>query len=199
MKKQVVVIHGGDTFETYEEYLSFLKSFEIEIGDLKKKSWKSSLQEKLGEEYEVISPQMPNKQNAKYLEWKIWFEKVTPLLNNEVVLVGHSLGGIFLSKYLSENTLPKKILGTFLVAAPFDDKDSEYTLADFKIPEDLSLFEKQGGRITLYHSKEDPVVPFADLDKYSEKLKSARIVAFENKGHFGQPEFSEIVGDILEL
>jgi uncharacterized protein len=199
MKKQVLVIHGGDTFDTYEEYISFLKDYEIELSDLKGNGWKNSLQEKLGEDYEVFKPQMPDRDNAKYMEWKIWFEKILNLLNNEIILVGHSLGGIFLAKYLSENKLSKKILATFLVAAPFDDKDSEYTLPEFTLSEDLSLFEKQSDKIIIYHSKDDPVVPFVDLNKYSKKLKSARIVIFEDKGHFGQLEFPEIVSDILRL
>lgn len=199
MKKQLLVIHGGDTFDTYEEYISFLNDYKIELSDLRRNRWKNSLQNKLGENYEVYQPQMPNKNNAKYLEWKILFEKIIKLLDQEIILVGHSLGGIFLVKYLSENKTPKKIAGTFLVAAPFDDKDSEYTLPGFELSEDLSLFEKQSGKITIYHSKDDPVVPFVDLNKYAEKLKSARIVMFEDKGHFGQSEFPEIVEDILKV
>ena len=34
MKKQVVVIHGGETFKTYEDYLAFLKGWRIEPEDL---------------------------------------------------------------------------------------------------------------------------------------------------------------------
>ena len=30
-KKQVVVIHGGDIFKTYDEYLDFLRNYEIDI------------------------------------------------------------------------------------------------------------------------------------------------------------------------
>ena len=46
--------------------------------------------------------------NARYEEWKIWFERMIPFLNDNVILVGHSLGGIFFVKYLSENLLPIK-------------------------------------------------------------------------------------------
>ncbi|HRZ30232.1 MAG TPA: hypothetical protein P5274_00975 [Candidatus Paceibacterota bacterium] len=109
MKTQVVIIHGGDTFETQEEYLNYLKSYRIEnLNYFRKKSWKGSLQERLDDNFDVITPQMPCKLNAKYEEWKIWFNKLLPLLNNKVVLIGHSLGGIFLAKYLSDNGFPKK-------------------------------------------------------------------------------------------
>jgi len=197
--KQVIIIHGGDTFETYDEYLSFLKNFEVDISYFKKKGWKNSFQEKVGNDFEVIAPKMPNKENAKYLEWKIWFEKILPQLNNELILIGHSLGGIFLAKYLSENKLSKKVVATLLVAAPFDSSDAEYTLADFVLPDDLTLFEEQGGSIILYHSKDDPVVPFVDLNKYIAKLKAARAVVFEDRGHFNQENFPEIVLDIKNI
>jgi predicted alpha/beta hydrolase family esterase len=133
MKKQVVVIHGGDTFDSYEDYLTFLNAFEVDKESLFLKDWKSTLQSELGENYEVLCLQMPNMFNAKYLEWKIWFEKYIPFFNQELILVGHSLGGIFLAKYLAENTLEKTIKAVFLIAAPFDNVDT-CSLADFRIP-----------------------------------------------------------------
>ncbi len=198
-KKQIIVIHGGETFDTYEEYIDFLKNFEFDFERLKKKGWKDSIQEDLGDEFEIIKPQMPSQWNAKYLEWKIWFEKLIPFFADEVVLVGHSLGGIFLAKYLSENDFPKKIKGTFLVAPPFDDQESEYSMADFVLPESLEKLEKQGGKIFLYHSKDDDVVSFDDFEKYKNALPNAQTRIFEDRGHFSQEEFSEIVSDIKSL
>ena len=199
MKKQVVVIHGGDTFSTYKEYISFLKNYKIDFGRLKKRGWKEGLSEKLGRGFEVLAPKMPNARNARYFEWKIWFRKFLPHIRNRVVLVGHSLGGIFLAKYLSENRFPKKIKGVFLVAAPHDDKDSDHSLADFVLPRNLKRLEKQSGRIFIYHSKDDPIVPFTDFKKYVKALARARAAAFKNRGHFAQEEFPEIVKDIKSL
>lgn len=199
MKKQVIVIHGGDTFETYEEYLSSLKKLDVDIEYFKKQGWKSMLQHELGDDFEVIAPHMPNKQNAKYLEWKIWFDKLVPHIQNNAIFLGHSLGGIFLAKYFAENDFPRKIKATFLIATPFDAGHSEYTLADFALPNDLSLFEKQGGDIVIYQSKDDPVVPFVDLDKYKKALPSAKVVIFEDKGHFTNSEFPEIIEEIKKV
>jgi predicted alpha/beta hydrolase family esterase len=199
MKKQVVVIHGGDTFDTYKEYISFLRSCKIDFKRLKKRGWKEGLGEKLGRRLEVIAPRMPNKINAKYFEWKIWFKKFLPYVRNGVVLVGHSLGGIFLAKYLSENKFPKKIKGVFLVAAPYGDRDSGKPLSDFALPKNPGKFERQGGQVFLYHSKDDPIVPFADLDKYKKALPRAQAAVFKNRGHFGQEKFPEIVKDIKNL
>lgn len=142
---------------------------------------------------------MPNKQNAKYAEWKVWFETMVSCLESEVIFIGHSLGAIFLPKYLSENKFPKTIRATFLVAAPYDDKDVEYSLADFNLTNNLADFQKQGGKIFMYHSEDDPVVPFADFQKYQSLLKGATFRIFKNRGHFDQEEFPELVKDIKEL
>lgn len=99
MKKQIIILHGGDTFDTQEEYLEFLKGWQIIFEDYRteKRDWKKGLAEKLGPDFETIMPNMPNKINAKYFEWKIWFKKFIPHFNSEVILIGHSLGGTFFS------------------------------------------------------------------------------------------------------
>jgi hypothetical protein len=142
---------------------------------------------------------MPNSLNAKYIEWKIIFDKLAPFLNDRVVLIGHSLGGVFLAKYLSENKFPKKIIATFLVSAPFGDKNFEPTLADFIFNGDLSKLQEQGGKIFLYYSKDDLCVPFTDLERYKQELPEAEAMVFEDRGHFNQPEFLEIVEKIKNV
>lgn len=199
LKKQIVIIHGGDTFDTYDEYLSFLNAYEINFEKMKIKRWKETLGERLGDDFEIIYLKMPNPMNAKYAEWKIMFEKLPQFLNDGVILLGHSLGGIFLAKYLSENNFPKKIKATFLVSAPFDAKDSKYSLGDFILPTSLEKFKNQAGRIFLFHSKDDLVVPIIDLEKYKKSLPEAKIMIFEDRGHFDQMEFPEIVEKIKKL
>ncbi|MEX2436910.1 MAG: alpha/beta hydrolase [Candidatus Paceibacterota bacterium] len=195
MKKQVLVIHGGDTFESHDEWLNYLNNKKINFERIKnpQPGWKDNLVNELSEEFDVIIPKMPNKQNASYEEWRIWFGRTALLLDDGVILVGHSLGGIFLAKYLSENDFPKDISATFLVSAPYDDKESEYTLADFSLGGDLSKFREQAGKIYLIQSKDDPVVPFEQLSKYKESLPEAETVVFDDKEHFSQEEFPEIV------
>ena len=199
MKKQIIVIHGGDAFGAYKEYLAFLKNYEFSFEGLKTKGWKDTLGEKIGKNFEMILPKMPNSMNAKYNEWEIMFDKLRPFLKNNLTLIGHSLGGIFLAKYLSENKFPKKILATFLVAAPYRDKNSKYSLGDFILPKNLEKLRKQGGQVFICHSKDDPFVPFADFEKYKHALPKAKIMIFKNRKHFNQPGFSELVGEIKRL
>ncbi len=198
MSKQVVVIHGGDTFETYEKYLNFLHNYEINIERYKssKDDWKPWLRERLGKDYEVILPIMPNKTNAVFNEWKLWFEKLIPFLNDGVVLVGHSVGGTFLAKYLSENKFPKRIGGVFLVGAVYDKDCEGYPLVSFSLPSNLDL---QTDNIFLYHSEDDPVVPFSALGNYKKALQQATVKIFRDRQHLNQAEFPELAEDVLQL
>jgi predicted alpha/beta hydrolase family esterase len=195
MKKEILVIHGGEAFDTYEQYLDFLREDELDLREVRSPRWKSRLAENLGDEYEVFTPQMPSPMNAKYAEWKIWFEKMIPQLGDGVILVGHSLGGIFLAKYLSEETFPKEIRATILVAAVYDEEDCE-PLADFVLPASLKGFASQGGAIHLFHSTDDDVVPFSHLAKFERQLPEATPHVLDGRGHFLGEQFPEIV-DLL--
>lgn len=198
-KQQVIFIHGGETFEDYESYVENLKAQEFDPYKESAKKWKESLAEELGDGFEVIMPRMPSKYNAKYKEWKIWFDKVADFAEESTVLIGHSLGGLFLAKYLSENKFPKSILAVYLLAAPYDSAEAEDSLADFGLPRDLSGVEDQAKNIFIYHSRDDFVVPFEESKKYEKALPSARPVVFEDKNHFLQETFPELIESIKSL
>lgn len=195
MKQQIFVIHGGTAFYTYDEYISYLRTKEVSLEYLQGKDWKINLQKNLGEKFEVYLPKMPNAQNAVYKEWVLWFEKFLPLLNEGVILVGHSLGAVFLAKYLSEHEVTKNISATLLVAPPYDT-DIGQKLPQFAIEVPLDGLERQGGKVIIYHSKDDPVVDFTELSKFQKKLQTTETRVFENRGHFNMEEFPEIVSDI---
>lgn len=190
-KIQIFFIHGGMTFRDKREYLYFLKNREISIEE--KIRWTDSfLKKKLGEDFVFIRPRMPLSDNAKYEEWKIHFERYFPYLKDNIILIGSSLGGIFLAKYLSENKFPKKILSTYLVCPPYYDKKD--LTGGFYLKSDLFLLEKSSKNLYLMFSKDDDVVPVSHAEKYRQKLKKAKIIIFESKnGHFKIAEFPEIV------
>lgn len=200
MKKQVVVIHGGKTFKIYEKYINSLKKRDITIHKFKlQKEWKDSLQTELGVDFEVFTPRMPNGNNAVYQEWKIWFERLSEFLNDDVILIGHSLGGIFLAKYLSENTFPKRTKAVILLAAPFADLDAGRSLCSFTLPKSLNKFTDQVKMIYIIHSKDDPVVPFEQADKYKSVLPNSELIVFADRQHFNQESFTEIITLIKSL
>jgi predicted alpha/beta hydrolase family esterase len=195
MKKiQVLKIHGGNTFKSDKNYLHYLRTKKISTD--KKTYWSPEYLEKaLGKNFKVISPRMPLQDNAKYRDWAILFKRYLPLLSGKFILIGSSLGGVFLAKYLSENKLSKKTLSVYIVCPPFDNTlPGEDLVGGFTLKNDLSLIEKNCKNVYLLFSENDDVVPVAHADKYRKKLKNARIIIYKNKnGHFNVPKFPEIV------
>jgi predicted alpha/beta hydrolase family esterase len=193
-KTQILYIHGGMTFKNQKDYLHFLKTRKISIE--KKVRWSDEyLDKELGKSFGIIRPRMPLADNSKYVDWKIHFERYLPYIRNNVILIGGSLGGIFLAKYLSENKFPKKILSTYLVCPPFDDTCFEEDLVGgFKLKSDLSLIEKNSKNLTLLFSRDDDDVPVAHAEKYRKNLKNPKIIIYKSKnGHFKISKFPEIV------
>lgn len=190
----ILHIHGGMTFKNHKDYLHFLKTREISFE--KKVRWNEKyFGKKLGKDFQVIQPRMPLQDNAKYEEWKIYFERFLSKLGKDFILTGASLGGIFLAKYLSENKLKRKAISTYLICPPFDDTLPHEDLAGgFKLKSDLSLLEKNSKNLYLLFSKNDEVVPPSHAKKYAAKLKKANIIVYDHmNGHFQIEEFPEIV------
>ena len=148
-KTQIFFIHGGMTFRNRSDYLHYLKNRNISIK--KKIRWSDDyLDRKLGERFEIIRPHMPLSENAQYKEWRIFFERFIPYLRKNVILIGSSLGGIFLAKYLSEKKFPKKILSTYLICAPYDNSlKGEDLVGGFRLKSDLSMIEKNSKNLYL--------------------------------------------------
>lgn len=56
-------------------------------------------------------------------------------------------------------------------------------LASFVLKVPLDNFARQAGEIHLFHSKDDPCVPFAQLEKYKKALPAAQAHIFADRGH----------------
>lgn len=203
MKQQVFYIHGGSSYTDYDAYLSDLRTTPIRDlpGMEPLKKWTHSLREDLGAGFEVFMPTMPNKQNARYEEWKIWFERHFELLRNNLILLGWSQGGYFLAKYFVENPAPVRVRALILCAAPVEPDDfGGEDGGDFAFnKEGLSAIEQKVDEIHIFHSKDDFVVPYAHALEYQAALPKAIVHSFEDKNHFLVPELPELLALIKKL
>ncbi len=202
-KQQVFYIHGGSAFSDYGSFLEYLKTKTIRDlpGAEVLKKWSGTFREDLGDEFEVFMPSMPNSQNAKYEEWKIWFERHFEYLHDGVILVGWSQGGYFLAKYLIENELPFTVKALLLLAAPFEPADfGGEDGGDFAFDTDrVGELQEKVRNIVIFHSKDDFCVPYEHALKYKEALPEAELVTFEDKNHFLVEEFPELLEKIRDL
>lgn len=199
-RTQIFFIHGGMTFKNGKDYLHYLKTRKISRG--KKMRWSDDYLDKaLGKNFEIVRPRMPLQENAKYEDWKIHFERYIPLLKSGVILIGSSLGAIFLAKYLSEHRFPKKVSSVYLIAPAFDNTVvGEDLVGGFKLGQNLSLLEKNTENLYLMFSKDDASLPLSHAEKYKKKLKRAHIIIYKSKnGHFQVSRFPEIVKMIKGL
>ncbi len=181
MKKDVLFVHGGGE-GAYEE----------------DKKLAANLRDVLGAAYDVRYSKMPDEDSPEYEAWKNQIAKELTALDGEVLLVGHSLGGSILLKYLSEEKLERPVAGIFLIAPHYwgveDRQVSEYELQEnfaSKLPKELPVF--------VYHSRDDEWVPFAHLALYKEKLPRATIREFDGHGHQFNYDLSEVARDIKKL
>src|SRR3989338_3025016 len=201
MKNQIVIIHGGHVYDVKDDFLSRLKERKVAREDFKSKTdWKDDLEVKLASDFEIFAPRMPNRDNAKYVAWKIWFDKLLPYLEDDLTLVGSSLGGLFLVKYLSENIFPKMIRSLILVAAPYNGKDSKHDLeTDFSFNDNFKQIDDEVEDVLLFHSTDDKVVPFSDSQIYRDRLSNSALVSLDNRGHFDIDVFPELIEKIKAI
>jgi len=188
----VVYIHGGEAFDSFWEGVKSYtvnvcaKWFQFKKGKVSK--WPDTLESELSDRA-VIKLKMPAKYNAKYAAWKRHFEAQFETFEDEVILLGWSLGANFLAKYLAEHTPPFKVKAVHLVAGCYGlgggfDLSSSFPGKLKSLP------------VFLYHSKDDFVVDFTDFEKYQAVLPEAKTQVFVDRNHFLQPAFPEIITQI---
>jgi len=184
VKHQVLFIQGGGA-EAYEADQQLVVS----------------LRRSLGTAYELLYPKMPHESDPDYRNWKPQIGKELSHLKNGATLVGHSLGGSFLLKYLSDEKVEKSIAGIFLIAIPYWGGDGwRYEgYESVTLPEDFPSKLPSGTPVFFYHSRDDETVPFAHLTLYATKLPQATIHALDARGHQLKNDLSEVAADIKSL
>ena len=157
--------------------------------------WEPLLGLDLGRGYVVRAPRMPRPAAPNYWAWARRIDDVMARLRKPL-LVGHSFGASVLLKYLSETVRRPPIAALFLVATPFWGPD----FAEFALPPDFGIRLRGVSPLYLYHSRDDPEIPFEHLKRYSRALPQATVRALDGRGHeFNQPQFPELTADIRRV
>lgn len=192
MKPQIIHIHGGDAFEVKEDLYAMLQHRVVDLYAPERVTWQKTLFTNLTDTHDFFRLSMPNPWWADYKAWSIWFEKIIPQLQDGIVLTGHSLGGGFLLRYLTENKLPVTITQLHLIAPVVDDVDCK-DIGGFKI--DIAAWTGFASDITsvhLWHSTDDVYVPIHHSERFLAKYPQATLHRFTDRGHFLQSEFPEL-------
>lgn len=194
--KKIFIIGGGIEASNYTDYETYLKNETFDPYFIKEKYWKDNLGLDLWGDYEVIKIPMPNAHFAEYRYWKIMFEKALPYFWEKNILLGHSLWGSFLLKYLSENTLDTISQIHLVAPAVFDTPEEK--IGSFHFDTEWKNYQKFESQTYVYFSKDDTIVPFENAIHLQKVLPNAHFEIFDDKGHFIFLEhFEELVKNII--
>jgi predicted alpha/beta hydrolase family esterase len=112
-------------------------------------------------------------------------------INDEIYLVGHSLGGTAILRYLEQFDSPN-IKGVVIVSAPCS-KNDKGKIADFlKTDFDWSVIKTKIQNVTVIHGDNDPLVPISDAEKTSQELNGELIIIPNGKHLNGSAGFTEL-------
>lgn len=194
MKNQIIVIGGGRNYRDREQFLQNYINFDIDA-TWNTKSWKEWLKWSLEEKYDFIEFARPVKDNADYEIWKIIFEKyLVKLSSQNPILITHSLGTIFILKYLVENGLKTKIKQLHLVSPivsnhfqPVNDVENTgtFTFDISKIKDIKNICEE----IHIWHSTDDTTCLYKNAEYIKEQILESVLHTFSDRGHFSQSTF----------
>lgn len=115
-----------------------------------------------------------------------------------MILVGHSLGGSILLKYLTEETVEQPVGGMFLIAPPYWGT-AGWDVDEYALQNDFAAKLPDGLSVILYHGRDDETVPVTHLTLYAEKLPQATVHEFDGRGHQFNNDLSDVARDIKTL
>jgi uncharacterized protein len=153
------------------------------------------LKSKLSDEFEILFPIIEKPKLPTYEKFKKMFALAFAKITEPVILIGHSLGGSTLLKYLSEEKPAISISALFLIATPHWKNN----MKEFELSTDFDVFLKDIPIVFLYHSKDDTEVPFENLKFYKNAFKTAIVRELPGKEHTFPKGLPELVTDIKTL
>ena len=182
--KNAIIIHGmPDKEEYYSDKYPSASNFQ----------WLPWLQKQLlMRDIFAVTPEMPRPYEPEYKTWKREFERHE--VTSETVLVGHSCGGGFLVRWLSEH--PDVKTGKVFLVAPWINPDKNLKTGFFDFTIDPSLGSRTDG-IVLYVSNDDDADIQESVKILEESISDISIRKFIDRGHFLTPTFTELRDDIL--
>lgn len=192
--KNALLIHGTPDREEY---------FDPAYPSPSNSHWFPWLQKQLLiREYETQTPEMPKSYKPDYEAWRFEFERHA--VTEETLLVGHSCGGGFLVRWLSEHPQPVTRL---ILAAPWMDPFKNHCVPgffDFKINPELTELTD----LHLIYSDNDSEEVELSVGKIKQELPRINLHLMPGLGHFctsdlglsdsGRTEFPALLSILLQ-
>jgi len=163
--KRVIIVH---CWEGYPEYCWY--------------PWVKKELEKKG--FQVEAPALPETELPKMERWVSKLQEVIGNPNEELYLVGHSLGCATIMRYLETLREDQKVGGVVFVAGFNENVGFDEIQNFFEIPIDLEkIKDRSKNGFVAIHSDDDPYVDLKYADVFKEKL-GAEVIIKHNAKHF---------------
>tara|TARA_Y100000310_G_scaffold13838_1_gene14133 strand:- start:15340 stop:15918 length:579 start_codon:yes stop_codon:yes gene_type:complete len=161
------------------------------------KEWFLWLNKKLIKDgHDVLSMTMPN---PKFPDKNVWLKHLEDFVlpTKDTVLIGHSMGGICVLKYLEK--ISQKIKASILVA-PYliNDKNWKTVSSFYSRKINWEKVNKNCNKFFTIYSDNDPYV---SLDKHQfirEKI-DADLIVLHNKGHFSEEDNITKIPELYDI
>ena len=145
--KKILILHG---FESNSREHWFLKAKEL----FERKGFK------------VFVPDMPETFFPKKEDWVKTLEGFHP--DDNWILIGHSLGGVAILKYLE--IAKKQVLQTILISVPFDAMEFGTIENFFEGGFDWGKIKSNCKKFDIVNEDADPVIPIEHGENYAKNL-----------------------------
>lgn len=181
-----IILHGTCSRKDY---------YDGNVPSLSNQHWIPWLQKQL--QIRDIKSHAPDMPLAFKPDYEIWEREVERHeINPETYLIGHSTGGGFWVRYLSEN--PSVKAGKVALVAPWLDPNNikKTTFFDFEIDPDLVSRTQS---VTIFNSIDDHQGILWSVEMLRQTIHGIKYREFDDRKHFmDMTEFPELLDELIE-
>lgn len=187
--KNAILLHGTCDKDEY---------FDDNYPSLSNSHWFPWLQKQLLiKGIHTETPEMPDAYMPEYSKWKKNFEKY--YINEETLLVGHSCGGGFLVRWLSENDIK---VDRVVLVAPWLDPERVQTTDFFEFEISKNLKDK-ANKMKIFASDNDDTDIDDSIEIIKKNTEEISLQIFKGQGHFtfgnmGTEKFPELLSELID-
>lgn len=147
--------------------------------------------------HDVLIADLPNPEAPDRDEWNKALLEQVGAVDDETVIVGHSLGGAAALRFLEAAEAFSTPHALVLISTPWMIESDRFR-GFFMTELDYEVLMWKASKIAVIHAKDDPVIPFDHAEKYA-KVLHGRLVAADTGGHFDDPSYPIILDTVLAL
>jgi predicted alpha/beta hydrolase family esterase len=159
----------------------------------------ASLRKHLGRGYKVRYPEMPNEDEPDYATWSEEIARELAEMQPRPIVVGHSIGGSVLIKWLVEGKNRPPLGPVFLVSLPFWHDHPFWKWPEAQLPSDAGDRLPPDLELFIYHGGADDFVPPEHAERHAKLLPRARLHILPGRDHQLNDDLREIADQIRSL